>query len=181
MLALSGALLARPLATAEEYVVPLFEPTNDVRQGFVRVINHSDSGGTIQIRAVDDSGYEAPEVSLAIGAREVRHFNSDDLEFGNSDKGLAGNVGRGTGSWRLILDTDLDIEPLAYIRTTDGFLTSIHEMALVAQNTHYVPTFNPGSNLSQRSVLRLVNPNVRPWLSLSTVSMTSTCGVAPFP
>ena len=31
-------------------------------------------------------------------------------------------------------------------------------MALVVGTTHYIPTFNPGSNANQQSVLRLVNP-----------------------
>ena len=162
-LAVAACWLAAEPARPVEQVVPLFMSAgNPVQQGFVRVINHSDSSGTVRIRAVDDTGYEPPAVSLAIGAREVVHFNSNDLEYGNSEKGLSGATGRGTGDWRLLLDTILDIEPLAYVRTVDGFLTSIHDLALVAGRTHYIPTFNPGSNLDQQSALRLINPERQP-------------------
>ena len=56
-------------------------------------------------------------------------FNSGDLEEGAPSKGLSGGVGEGEGSWRLELVSDLEIEPLAYIRTADGFVTSIHEVS----------------------------------------------------
>ena len=54
---------------------------------------------------------------------------------------------------------DLDIEPLAYIRTTsDGFLTSIHDVVAEAAIGHRVPIFNPAKNTNQESWLRLINP-----------------------
>ena len=74
------------------------------------------------------------------------------------------------GHWRLDLVTELDIEVRAYNRSPGGFLTSIHEVAMVeefdqvvvdilglAPFRYYVPIFNPGSNLNQVSMLRLVN------------------------
>ena len=162
MTALVSLVLLLMPAEAEEYIVPLFmSASNSEQQGFVRIINHSDYGGSVQIRAVDDSGYEpSPTLSLRIAAGEVVHFNSNDLELGNSGKGLSGSTGSGTGNWRLLLNTSLDIEALAYVRTSDGFLTSIYDMALTADRTHYIPTFNPGSNLNQQSILRLVNRQV---------------------
>ena len=66
---------------------------------------------------------------LAIGADETKHFNSDDLEGGNPGKGLAGATGSGEGDWRLALTSGLDIEVLGYIRTEDGFLTAMHDVA----------------------------------------------------
>ncbi|MDE0371571.1 MAG: DUF4189 domain-containing protein [Rhodospirillales bacterium] len=88
------------------------------------------------------------------------HFNSADLESGNRAKGLSGGVGDGDGDWRVELSTALDIEPLAYIRTTDGFLTSMHDLVVEGESLHYhVPFFNPGSNRSQVSRLRLINPS----------------------
>ena len=87
------------------------------------------------------------------------HFNSDDLENGNPSKGLPNGLGSGQGDWRLELETDLDfVGAFAYIRTSDGFLTSVHDIAANARNQHHVPIFNPGSNNNQRSSLRLVNP-----------------------
>ena len=128
------------------------------RQGFVRIINRSDRAGTVTIHAIDDTGDEADPVTLRIAASRTVHFNSQDLEQGNSDKGLSGNTGSGRGNWRLKLETDLDIEPLAYIRTpADGFLTSIHGVVQGESMRWNVPIFNPGRNTNQRSLLRLVN------------------------
>ena len=133
-------------------------------QGFVRIRNNSDIAGEIAIHATDDTGQHYGPVTLALDARQTRHFNSDDLENGRPSKGLFGGVGDGAGMWRLDLETTLDIDPLAYIRTPDGFVTSMHQVAEVAEDdygrTHYdIPLFNPGSNTASRSWLRVINPN----------------------
>ena len=56
------------------------------------------------------------------------------------------------------MTSDLDIEVLSYIRTQDGFLTSMHDVVPSAGTRHRVAVFNPGSNRNQESLLRLVNP-----------------------
>ena len=67
--------------------------------------------------------------------------------------------------WRLDLQTTLTIEARAYIRTPDGFVTSMHQVAEVFEGEdgnlplHWVPFFNPGSNTATRSLLRVINPN----------------------
>ena len=86
------------------------------------------------------------------------HFNSNDLEGGNTGKGLTGSTGAGEGDWRLTLTSDLDVEVLSYIRTTDGFLTAMHDLAPEAEGEHRIAIFNPGSNAAQVSRLRLINP-----------------------
>ena len=112
-----------------QHTLPLVtSASNSIQQGFVRIINRSNESGTVQIRAVDDTGERFGPVTLAIGAKASRHFNSDDLESGNEDKGLSDGVGDGGGDWRLELETTLDIKPLAYIRTEDGFVTSMHDV-----------------------------------------------------
>ena len=131
------------------------------RPGFVRIINHAERAGTVGIRAVDDTGRSFGPVSLPLEAQAVVHFNSTDLEEGNPLRGLSEGVGNGSGHWRLDLSADVPIEALAYIRTPDGFVTSMNEVAVETwqgSNRYYVPFFNPGSNSNQRSVLRLVNP-----------------------
>ena len=148
----------RPDAGDAVHRVPLFPPASDpFRQGFVRVVNRSDEGGDVSVRPSDDSGRDYGAATLAIGANEAVHFNSDDLERGNAAKGLSGGVGAGEGDWRLALRSALDIEVLAYIRTTDGFLTSMHDLAPSSADEHLVATFNPGGNDRQVSLLRLVN------------------------
>ena len=126
--------------------------------GFVRVINRAAQSGDVQIRAMDDTGKRFGPVSLAIGAAEAININSRDLERGNASKGLTSGVGNGEGNWHLELTTALDIQPLAYIRTADGFVTAMHDVAPRAANNHVVNFFNPGSNTRQVSRLRLINP-----------------------
>ena len=147
------------LAQFQHRIPLVMSASNPNQQGFVRVINLSARTGTVRVHAIDDSGRRFGPMSFSLGANETKHFNSNDLEHGNPSKGLSGGVGDGHGNWRLELETSLDIAPLAYIRTTDGFLTSIHETA-AAQGTsmrYHVPIFNPASNYAQQSRLRLIN------------------------
>ena len=145
-------------ASAPDHIVP-FVPraTNDVREGFVRVINHGDEGGEVRIDAYDDDGVHRGPVTLTVPAEGAVHFNSDDLAGGNADKGLAGRIGSGIGDWRLEMRSDLDVEVLAYIRTADGFVTTMHDTVPVENGRHRVVFFNPASNVNQVSMLRLIN------------------------
>ena len=127
-------------------------------QGFARIINRSDEAGEVRIDAWDDAGTHRAPLTLAIGAGETVHFNSDDLEGGNAAKGLDGAAGAGAGDWRLELSSALDLEALAYIRTRDGFLTAMHDVAPRSEAGHRVVIFNPGRNTAQASRLRVVNP-----------------------
>ena len=148
--------------TGREHFIPFFMSADDPdgRQGFLRIINHSDRGGTVRIYGVDDAGVRRGPARLTIDALETVHVNSGDVERGNADKGLSNGLGAGEGNWRLLIyGGNLDIEPLSYIRTIkDGFLTSMHDVVGEAATRHRVPIFNPGSNDRQRSWLRLINP-----------------------
>lgn len=88
------ALICGQDAFAETQSVPLFlSASNDLQQGFVRVVNRSDESGEAVIHAIDDSGRRFGPVRLALDAGTTRHFNSDDLETGNPSKGLAEGIG----------------------------------------------------------------------------------------
>ena len=147
-------------AVSEIHHVPLFPPASDgMRQGFVRVINRTGQAGEVLIHAVDDAGARRGPVTLELAGGQTAHFNSEDLEGGNAGKGLTGQVGPGSGTWRLELESGLDVEVLSYIRTEDGFLTAMHDVAPQSADGFVVATFNPAANRNQRSSLRLVNPN----------------------
>ena len=153
------ALRAAGTAVVAGWPVLIFPSAADPsgRQGFVRVLNRSAVDGEVLIDAVDDAGEGFGPLRLAIGAGEAAHFNSRDLEEGNAAKGLSGGVGAPTaGLWRLALSSTLDVEVLSYVRTPDGFLTSVHDM--LPRPALRAAVFNPGSNSAQRSSLRLVNP-----------------------
>ena len=160
------ALRSAGTAVVAGWPVPIFPSAADPsgRQGFVRVVNRSAVGGEVLVDAVDDAGERFGPLRLSIGVGEAAHFNSRDLEEGNAAKGLSGGVGAPTaGPWRLELSSTLDIEALSYVRTPDGFLTSVHDtlpreaLGIFREDLHAV-VFNPGSNSAQRSSLRLVNP-----------------------
>ena len=144
--------------------IPYFPSASDPGlQGFARVVNHSGEGRRVSIRATDDSGTVFESIALDIGAHETVHFNSSDLELGNSAKGLSTGVGAGTGDWRLEITAEANVQTLAYIRTHwDGFLTAMMDTVPRIGNRHHVPVFNPGSNVDQVSRLRLINTEDEP-------------------
>ena len=154
---------ATPLADGGAmHRLPLFPAAGGARQGFARVINRSYSGGEVAIVAVDDEGVRSGPVRLTMRPRRAAHFNSADLEGGNAAKGLDGGVGVGAGDWRLEVASELELMVLSYARTADGFLTSLHDLAPVAEDGgHRVVFFNPGSNTGQVSKLRLINDGER--------------------
>ena len=154
----SGATETLAFRVSLQQAVSLFPAAGHaVYEGFVRVINHSPRAGRVVVRATDDAGRRHDPVTLAIGAAEVRPFNSRDLEHGNAAKGLSAGIGAGSGDWRLALGSNLDIEVLGYARTRDGFVTTLHDLAPRTGHTRAVAIFNPGSNRDQVSFLRLVN------------------------
>ena len=155
---------AAPAASAKEANVQqvwLFLGSSEEsgREGFLRVVNHSAQAGEVRIEAVDDDGTAAGPVTLSIGASQAIHLNSEDLEGGNAGKGLPTGIGPGQGDWRLSLSSALDIEALSYVRTKDGFVTTMHDAApTMDDGSLRVAFLNPGSNYRQESRLRLVNP-----------------------
>ena len=139
--------------------VPLFLSASEpLRQGFLRLINHSDQAGQVSLTAIDDAGREFGPMSLALNRRQALQFNSSDLEMGNATKGLGPGIGQGQGDWRLRLVSPLPIEALAFVRAPGGFLTSVHDIAPKVAGLYRVSTFNPASNWRQASLLRLINP-----------------------
>ena len=140
--------------------VPFFPAADGDAEGFARVVNPGGAAGVLHITAIDDAGDAKPAVALSVGAGRTVHFNSTDLAEGNRAKGLSSGVGAGRGDWRLELRTDhptLDVS--SYLRSADGFVTAMHDVVTPPGDVAF---FNPGSNLRQRSVLRLVNRGAAP-------------------
>ena len=170
-----GTILDGPPPAPAE--VPLLLSASDPsgRQGFVRVVNHGDAAAEVSVHVRDDAGVERGTVTFPVAGGGAFHFNSNDLEEGNADKGLEGSIGPGTGHWRLELSSDVDVEALAYVRHADGFLTSLHDAA--RGRSAPLATFNPGSNWRQVSRLRLAHRGAEP-LAVR-VAGTDDAGDAP--
>lgn len=157
-----------PLEATDKYVWTVPSSFNSEQQGFVRLMNREDRSGAVTVWGIDATGKRSPgSLSLTLAPRESRQFNSQDLEFGedvqfgNTNKGLVGSIGTGVGSWTLVIRTDLDLEALAYIRTPDGFLTAMHDRVSGDGVDWLVPIFNPAENINQLSRLRVINTNLQ--------------------
>ena len=138
--------------------VPYFPAAADAngRQGFVRVVNRGADEAAVRIVAYDDEG-PGYSTSLGVPGGAAVHFNSNDLELGDADRDLTG-IGAGTGDWRLEIESDTELDVLAYVRHGDGFLTSMHDVVVGTPDHRYdVLMFNPGSNRNQVSSLLVAN------------------------
>ncbi|MYH14577.1 MAG: hypothetical protein F4149_05325 [Gammaproteobacteria bacterium] len=159
-----------------EAVVPLFLADAEARHGFVRVLDRGWRGGPVTVAATDDGGAAADSM-LRLPTQGAAHFNSSDLELGNTVKGLAPGTGMPTrGDWRLRL-TGADAAALAYARTRDGFVTPLAGTVPAADGGLFVAFFNPGSNFRQVSLLRLHNPGEED--ARITVEGTDDSGASP--
>ena len=155
----TGGATVVPISVDLPYLlVPLFPAhVEDGRHGFVRVVNLSGRVGDVDIVAVDDAGNRFEPTTLLLRARQAVQFNSRDLEIGNPDKGLSRGVGPGEGDWRLELSSALDILVIGYVRTPDGFVAPMADVAERYRGGYLVPTFNPARNGNQVSSLRIGN------------------------
>ena len=150
--------------------MPLFlASSHNGRQSLIRLVNFSEETGTVLVTAFDDEGVRYGPMTIAFDSYQTIQFNSEELENGNLSKGFVGSTGSGAGDWRLRFDTELEIEVTSYIQTTDGFLTPMHDTVYLYERygVHFVPIFNPSSNIQQMSKLRLVNPHMTREISAS--------------
>ena len=152
---LAAGLTLPALATIHE--VPLVRAAGGFQQGFVRV-EAFEVGGEVKIEAWDDAGHLA-ETTLSVQAGRIHGFNSEDLQYGNMDKGLMQGIGSPTmGDWRLRLSAGFNFDANAYVRTGDGFVTSMDSvLKTTTAGVAEIVFFNPASNFNQRSVLRIIN------------------------
>ena len=168
---LTNLSTARGDEGAGTHDVPLFASASNSSgyRGFMRIINHSDEAGEVQVEGFDDTGASHGPATLSIGANQAAQFDSEDLELGNAAEGLWPGIGAGIGDWRLRLSSSLDIEVLAYNRTDDGLVTSMHDLVPYTEvmrpgagemvEGHHVPVFNPATDINEVGRLRIINPN----------------------
>ena len=176
-----GGQTAASVTTRLPAIVPLMISASDsMRQGFVRIINESDESGSVRILAFDDGGAAAEPIEIQLGANQAVHFNSDDLENVNAAKGINAGIGSPVqGDWRLDIESALDVRVLAFVRTGDGFLTAMHDVLPRDANGELVAwIFNPPSNTTSQSKLRLINTGLN--LEVLNISAEDDAGVRHF-
>ena len=162
---LAGLVLLCGGALAERYAVPLLAPpgASGEPQGVLRIVNSAAESGTVSIYAIDDAGVRSGPAEFTLNASAAAEFTAAELQSGNAARGLEGGIGVAAGDARLVIETDLDIVPLAFVRAADGALSAMNETvrATEAQAGRYlydVPVFNPAADAVQASRLRLINP-----------------------
>ena len=103
-------------------------------------------------------GDDARPAAVSLPHRSVVHVDSEDITQGARDKRLYGVLPIGSGDAVLEIFSTAGVRAHAYIRSADGFLTSVQDTVPAdAAGRHVVPLFNPASNTRQRSLLRVVN------------------------
>ena len=66
--------------------------------------------------------------------RQATQFNARDPKVGDIEEGLIGGLGAGEEDWCLDVTLELDLMVLSYVRTRDGFLARLHDVAPVAED-----------------------------------------------
>ena len=161
---LAGLVLLCGGALAQRYAVPLLAPpgASGEPEGVLRIVNSAAESGTVSIYAIDDAGVRSGPATFTLDASAAAEFTAAELQSGNAARGLDGGIGAAAGDARLVIETDLDIVPLAFVRAADGTLSAMNEtvLATAAQAGQYrydVPVFNPAADAVQASRLRLIN------------------------
>ena len=169
--ALAALVLCGPAALAEQYTLPLFvtPTTAGALQGVLRIVNDTEDSGPVEIHAIDDSGARFGPATFMLNARTAVEFDASDLVSGNAMKGLSPGLANLSGDARLEIETHLQIVPLAFVRAADGTLSAMHDAVRAAAVSetggdyrYEVPIFNPASDVTQLSRLRLINPGDQP-------------------
>lgn len=129
------------------------------QQTFVRLSNFNEGIATVEIYATDDSGQASRKgpLTLSLEGRSSIQLTAQDLEDGNLEKGLSGDLCDGEGKWRLEVLSDLELDVVGLIRTPDGFLTGMSAAAPVVGGSSVAYFVNPASNLNQQSFIRISN------------------------
>lgn len=153
-----------PTEAAGVHVLYFANPgSNPNQQSFIRVVNRSGASGEVNVSAVDDAGIPAPggDIRFTLAASAALNFNADDYTNGNPAKGLQGAFGSGTGKWQLTVSSALNLEVMSLIRTPDGFLTDLSNIAPRAasgdDSNRLLLSVVSGSNTDQQGLIRLVN------------------------
>ena len=120
----SASLLANETAL---YVVN--PASNTKQQSFLRLINVTDAENDVEVYAIDDEGRYSRNgpVSLSLAPNASKQITAQDLEDGNTDKGLTNDLCDGQGKWQLRIRSAGALEAMSLIRTPDGFLTSLSD------------------------------------------------------
>ena len=91
--------------------------------GEVRLLNPGGDPVEVRLSGTDDAGASGGEVELTLEPWSARTLTATALTEGES--GMVGALDVGIGSWRLVLDTDGELDVLSLVRGSDGMLSDV--------------------------------------------------------
>ena len=112
------------------YEVPAFNPASDaVQASRLRLINPGDAAAAVTVAGRDDSGAAATggDVRLTLPAGGARTLTAQQLEAGAT--GLSGQLGAGTGRWRLTVAADAPLEVVNVVTAPAGYWSNLSTTA----------------------------------------------------
>ena len=138
-------------------IVPLFLLTETNSQtGVLRLINHSNVQGVIEINAFNNAGVEHGPVRVLLEANQSMLLSASELTNGTGSSEMNGSLGAWSPRVWLTLSSELDFESISYAQRLDGHLEDLSTVVRGENGCWRIPYFAPGSSLS-RSTLRLIN------------------------
>ena len=139
-------------------------------QGVLSIENYGDVDVEVEFSLYDDYGTHVADTTVSVRSGYTQWINSWHLEHGNADRGETvtprGQV-RGSILWATLVQP-ARVQVLAYARDLAGGYvvpmsrTANHRRREGGTWAAYLPFFNPASNGSVRTTLRLMNPTDTP-------------------
>ena len=91
--------------------------------GEVRLLNAGGAPAEVRLSGVDDAGSSGGAVELTLAPWSARTLTATALAEGEA--GMLGALGAGSGSWRLRLEADREIDVLSLVRGSGGMLSDV--------------------------------------------------------
>ena len=91
--------------------------------GELRLLNAGGRAVEVRVSGTDDAGAPGGEVELTLAPWASRTLAREAL--GEGEAGLRGALGAGSGSWRLSLEADGEIDVLSLVRGAGGMLSDV--------------------------------------------------------
>ena len=113
------------------YQAPIFNlSTEMVQVSRLRLINPGDAAAAVTITGRDDSGEQATggDVTLMLPAGGSRTLTAQQLEAGDAD--VTGQLGAGTGKWRLTVSSDQPLQVVNIVASTAGYWNNLSTTAV---------------------------------------------------
>ena len=125
------------------YNVPIFNSASDVTQvSRLRLINPGDAAAAVTIEGRDDSGAEATggSVQLTLAAGGAQTLTAQQLEAG--DTAIMGQLGAGTGKWRLAVSSDQPLQVVNIVAASAGYWNNLSTTAVPGAAPADLESFN---------------------------------------